>query len=750
MERTIAQVATASAIFSIDKVYDYEVASEQVQQIKRGSRVIVPFGRGDKAAFGFVLNITGQESGRKLKKISHVYEDFAIGEEEIALAHWMCARYFCTFFEAATLLVPPGIWGKAQEDGAKGVVQDKKIKYVRLNMPYDTAAERIGNSKAAAKRRIALDCFLDYEELPEKELVYLTGVSQAVVKGLCEKGILVATYREIYRRPVFQNASPKRTFTLSGQQQQVFEAMVQQSTQGAGVALLHGITGSGKTEVYMKLIEHMLSMGKTAMMLIPEIALTPQMVQRFYSFFKDKLAVMHSALTKAQRYDEYKRVQKGEASIVIGTRSAVFAPLKNIGIIIVDEEQEYSYKSDNSPKYSAIDLAKVRVATNDALLVLGSATPSVESYYYATQGKYSLYELESRFGETPLPDVCIADMRQKHKNEGVELSDQLAVELASNLQQKEQTILFVNRRGSNRIACVDCGFVPECEHCSVALTYHGRNNRLMCHYCGFSQDNYTACPKCGSRNIKEIGIGTQRGETALKERFPDARVFRMDADTTVERVSHEKILEEFDKNGDILIGTQMVAKGLDFDRVSLVGVLDSDISLYSGDFRAAARTFSLISQVVGRGGRRQKQGRAVIQTFSPQHPVILSAAQQDYKQFYQYEIQNRMALNLPPFSDIFLFSVVGEDEVQTMKGALRLSATLHKAFEGQFQAIHTEILGPVAPNLYKINDKYRYNLSFRGKDNKITRELVNQLIVAFYKENKSKLMLTAEINPLNY
>ena len=750
MERTIAQIAISSAIYSIDKQYDYVVLPSQIDKIKRGSRVIVPFGRGNKAAFGFVLQVKQDDSKRSLKQITHVYEEFVLGEEEISLAHWMCARYFCTFFEGASLLVPPGIWGKPEDEGAKGIVQDKKIKYIRLGMSYEEAIARVGTSKTAAKRRQAIDCFLDYEELPEKELLYLTGVSQSVVKGLCEKGIFLSSYREIYRRPVFQNNSAKRSFTLSVQQQAVYEAIVKQAEQGAGVALLHGVTGSGKTEVYMKLIEHALSQGKTAMMLIPEIALTPQMVQRFYSYFKDSLAVMHSALTKAQRYDEYKRVQKGEATIVIGTRSAVFAPLKNIGIIIVDEEQEYSYKSENSPKYSAIDIAKVRVAANDALLVLGSATPSVENYYYAKQGKYSLYELENRFGETPLPNVYIADMRHKHMEDGVELSEQLACEIAKNLDNKEQTILFVNRRGSNKIACVDCGYVPECEHCSVALTYHSRNNRLMCHYCGFSQENFQVCPSCGSKNMKDIGIGTQKGEEVLKARFPDAKIYRMDADTTVERVSHEKILDDFGQHGDILIGTQMVAKGLDFDNVTLVGVLDSDISLYSGDFRAAARSFSLISQVVGRSGRRQKQGRAVIQTYSPGHPVIVSAAKQDYKEFYEYEIASRQAMNLPPFTDIFLFSLFGEDEVLTMKGALRLSATLHKAFETQYQGIKTEILGPVAPNLYKMNDKYRYNISFRGKDNKMTRDLINQLIVAFYKENKSKLILTAEINPFNY
>ena len=493
--------------------------------------------------------------------------------------------------------------------------------------------------------------------------------------------------------------------------------------------------------------------GKTAMMLVPEIALTPQMVGRLCKYFGEKLALMHSMLSTSQRYDEYKRVMRGEASVVIGTRSAVFAPLKNPGVIIIDEEHEYSYKSESAPKYSAIDVAKYLANKNNALLVLGSATPSVESFYYAKSGRYDLVELKTRYGDTPLPDVHIADMR--HKTVGAdeqELSTQLACEIDANMKNKEQTILFVNRRGnSGKIACVDCGYIPQCEHCSVALTYHSKNNRLMCHYCAYSEPMFKTCPSCGSKNIKEIGMGTQRAEEVIKERFPEAKIIRMDADTTTQRVAHEKILEDFDKKGDVLVGTQMVTKGLDFDNVTLVGVLDSDISLYSGDFRASARTFSLLSQVVGRAGRRNKRGRAVIQTYSPEHPVIKAAAKQDYEAFYEYEIGVRNMLERPPFCDIFLFTITGDDEVKTLKAALRVSATLDKAFKEAYKDIYSSVLGPVAPAIYKINDKYRYNISFRGTDNKRTRDLIGSILMGFAQDKANgKVMLTAEINPLNY
>lgn len=754
MPKTVVQVAVSAAVYAIDKAYDYELPEEFCEKVFEGSRVVVPFGNGNRTAFGFVLKICREidTEGRRLKKVIHVYNEYGLTKDNITLANWMRSRYFCTFFEAASCMLPPKIWGKMKDGRLTGIVDDKTIRHISLNCSYDEALEKIGKGKMAEKRLAVLNCFLDFESLPEQELIYLTGVSKGIIKTLCEKNVLKSTSEEIFRRPVFRETEPKKV-CLSDEQMSVLEKLRGLKEDLPAAALLFGVTGSGKTEVYIKLIEDALKEGRGAMMLVPEIALTPQIVSRFCQYFKNDLAILHSMLTDAQRYDEYKRIKSGKARVVIGTRSAVFAPIADLGVIIIDEEHEYSYKSESAPKYSAIDIAKYRVACDGGLLVLGSATPSVETFYNAVSGRYELCELTSRFGDTPLPQVQIADLRVKKQGESeIGISAELKKELELNAELKEQSILFVNRRGnSGKVACTQCGYVPQCEHCSVALTYHSKNNRLMCHYCAHSVEMFDRCPVCGSQNIKEIGFGTQKAEIMVKELFPKANVVRMDADTTVRRISHEKLLEEFEQKGDILIGTQMVAKGLDFDNVTLVGVLDSDIALYSGDFRASARTFSLISQVVGRAGRRKKQGRAVIQTYSPEHPVILSAARQDYRAFYDYEIKIRKMLGLPPFSDIFLFTLTGKDEVKTLKAALRVSATLSKAFDGEYRDIKSNILGPVAPSIYKIQDRYKYNISFRGKDDRRTREFISKILLGFARQKENGgVTLSAEINPLNY
>ena len=408
--------------------------------------------------------------------------------------------------------------------------------------------------------------------------------------------------------------------------------------------LLHGVTGSGKTEIYIKLIHDVISRGKSAMLLVPEIALTPQMVRRFYIHFGDNIAIIHSGLTASQRYDEYKRIKQQKARIVVGTRSAIFAPLEHIGIIIIDEEHEFTYKSENTPRYHAIEVAKARAAHHKCLVLMGSATPSVENYWLAQQGKISLVELTSRHNHMPLPDVIISDMRGKVKNGNIStIGPDLAREISANLEKREKTILFLNKRGASRkLQCVDCGHIPECKNCSVPLVYHSKNNRLLCHHCGYSEPSYDICPNCGSARIRYEGIGTQKVEQELYELFDGIKVIRMDADTINGRTSHEKLIDDFaNSDCDILLGTQMVAKGLDFDNVTLVGVLDSDGFIYSDNFRAQERAFALITQVVGRAGRRSTPGRAVIQTFTPDNSVIQTAAVQDYKSFYQSEIAIR-------------------------------------------------------------------------------------------------------------
>ncbi|MBQ7625389.1 MAG: primosomal protein N', partial [Clostridia bacterium] len=508
------------------------------------------------------------------------------------------------------------------------------------------------------------------------------------------------------------------------------------------------VTGSGKTEIYIKIIKELIQKGKSAILLVPEIALTPQTVRRFYSYFGDEVAIIHSGLTPAQRYDEYKRMKNGDAHIAIGTRTAVFAPLKNIGVIIIDEEQEYTYKSENAPRYSADEVAKYRAVKHNCLVVLGSATPSVSTRYSAETGKLTLVRLDKRFNSVPLPITVISDMRGKIvEGEPSCIGNELAKEIRTNLENREKTILFLNRRGaSNRVVCVDCGNTPVCKNCNVSLVFHSKSQRLLCHHCGYSVPAFSICPDCGSVHLKYEGVGTQKVEEELNSLFPEAKVIRMDADTVTGRTTHEKLLDEFGAGvADILLGTQMVAKGLDFENVTLVGVIDCDGFLTSGDYRAQERAFSLITQVIGRAGRRCKQGRAVIQTYSPNNPVIVCAANQDYDSFYESEIKTRQALNVPPFCDIFTFTVSGESEDYALRAALSLSAAVVKGFKNM--NIDKSVLGPIPSVLSKLNGKYRFNVSFRGKNDASTRAFIASVLSSFSSTSFSRrCTVTADVN----
>ena len=494
----------------------------------------------------------------------------------------------------------------------------------------------------------------------------------------------------------------------------------------------------------------MLERGKSALLLVPEIALTPQIVARFRRQFGQQVAVVHSALTQAQRREEYFRIQRGEARVVIGTRTAVFAPVQELGCIILDEEQEPSYHSESDPRDHAREVAKYRAARESCLLLLGSATPSVESYHAAREGKYHLFHLKKRYGSVPLPETLLADMRgQLKRGDPSRISPQLKEELQANLDRGEQSILFLNRRGSARMAaCVDCGYIPVCDNCSVAMVYHGRNGRLMCHHCGHSVPLPEHCPQCGGSHIRLIGSGTQRIEEDLQELFPRARILRMDADTTEGRTSHEALLERFSKGeADILLGTQMVAKGLDFPNVTLVGVLEGDLSLYSGDYHAAERTFSLLAQVVGRAGRRGVRGRAVIQTYTPQNPVILAAAAQDYESFYEKEILSRRALRTPPFSDLFVFRFGGKREEAVFQAAQRFATLLRDRLRA-CPDLETGILGPTPAIPAKVNQRYYYLISLRGRATAESRRFTGKMLAAAEQMLRTPgATVSAEIDP---
>ncbi|MDR2572400.1 MAG: primosomal protein N', partial [Oscillospiraceae bacterium] len=502
-------------------------------------------------------------------------------------------------------------------------------------------------------------------------------------------------------------------------------------------ALLYGVTGSGKTLVYIKLIETALSLGKTAIVLVPEIALTPQTVSIFRSHFGDAVAVFHSALGTGERYLEWKRTHEGSVRVVVGTRSAVFAPLSNIGLIVIDEEQEHTYKSEVSPRYHAREIAKYRVTKACALLLLSSATPSVDSMFSAKNGKYKLFHLKNRYNERELPPVMIVDMKNELRaGNGGTISSILKSELEANLLNNEQSILFINRRGSSPlVSCGECGYTYKCRDCSVSMTYHTTNRRLLCHYCGYFIPVSEACPQCSGK-LNFIGAGTQKIELELLDIFPDIKIIRMDADTTTRKDSHNKLLSSFRKHdADILLGTQMVTKGLDFENVTLVGVLSADLSLFVSDYRANERTFSLITQVVGRSGRGEKHGRALIQTFTPEHKVITLASKQDYESFYESEIVLRQTLGSPPICDLISISAVGADESKVISACMKLKNALQGHFRGNSAV---KLLGPAPAIVSKINNKYKYRLLVSCKNNKRIRETIAHVMRDFFRDKTNK------------
>ena len=577
------------------------------------------------------------------------------------------------------------------------------------------------------------------------DVCYFTGASTRTLKAMEKAGLLAFSEEEELRVPQATEVEPGAPIVLNGEQQAAYDGILSLMDSGKPeAALLHGVTGSGKTQVYLRLVQEALDRGKTAMVLVPEIILTPQMMRKFSSYFGSKVCMLHSSLRMTERYDQWKRIRRGEVQVVLGTRSAVFSPLKNLGLLILDEEQEGSYQSENPPRYHTRDVAKFLCAREKAVLLLGSATPTVESAWAAEEGTYHLFQLRRRYNAHALPQVRIADLRQEIRkgNPGL-ISAPLRQELEENLRRGEQSILFLNRRGSSRmLLCGECGHVPECPRCSVALTYHSANGRLMCHYCGHSERAPEACPVCGGI-MKHVGTGTQKVEEELRELFPEAGILRMDADTA--SGGHEAILSRFEKERiPILLGTQMVAKGLDFENVTLVGVLSADLSLYVDNYRAAERTFNLLTQVVGRAGRGGKQGRAIIQTYTPGNDVIRCAAEQNYDSFYQNEVRMRRLRRCPPFADLFVFTVSGTEEGSVLRAAAGARERLRQVFPGE------EVLGPAPAPVLKLNNRFRYRLLLVGKNDKATRDRISWLLKEFANDRANRgLNIFVDCNPMD-
>ena len=613
------------------------------------------------------------------------------------------------------------------ETAAKQKISDKTRRMAELAVGAEEALALTEAKKRASPARYEVVKLLAANGRTAcADVAYFTGASAQTLRGMERAGLLVFSEAEELRVPPAAAVKPGPPIVLNEEQQAAFDLLLGLAEAGqASGALLRGVTGSGKTQVYLRLVQEILSQGKNAVVLVPEIVLTPQMMEKFSSYFGEEAAMLHSGLRMTERYDQWKRIRRGEVRVVLGTRSAVFAPLRNLGVVILDEEQEDSYASENPPRYHTRDVAKYLCARDNALLVLGSATPSVETAWAAAEGQYHQAVLRRRYNAQSLPRVLIADLRQEIKagNPGL-IGAELRRELRANLEKGEQSILFLNRRGSSRmLLCGECGHVPECPRCSSPLTYHSANGRLMCHHCGHSQRSFDACPVCGGV-MKHVGAGTQKVEEELNHLFPDAGVLRMDADTTAE--GHEKLLRRFvEERIPILLGTQMVAKGLDFENVTLVGVLAADLSLYQENYRAAERTFSLLTQVVGRAGRGGKTGRAVIQTYTPGSDVIQCAARQDYEGFYRGEIRMRQLRRLPPFADLFTITVSGVEEGAVFRAALGVRDALRARFGD------SEVLGPAPAPVLKVNNRYRYRVLLVDRNQKETREEIGGLLRTF-------------------
>ncbi len=629
------------------------------------------------------------------------------------------------------------------ETDAKRKIADKSHRMVELAVNTEDAYALTEPKRRSAPARYEVVNFLATAgRTPAAEVSYYTGASARTLKAMEKAGLIAFSEEEELRVPSLDDVEPGPEIVLNEEQQRAFEEILGR-VQAAkpSVTLLHGVTGSGKTQVYLRLVQETLALGKTAMVLVPEIVLTPQMMRKFSSYFGSRVAMLHSSLKMTERYDQWKRIRRGEVDVVLGTRSALFAPLKNLGLIIMDEEQEGSYQSENVPRYDAREVAKYLCVREKAALVFGSATPTVETAWAAEQGSYQKALLRRRYNENALPEVLIADLRQEilNGNPGL-ISTPLRQELEKNLAAGEQSILFLNRRGSSRqLLCPQCGYVPQCPRCSVYLTYHSANGRMMCHYCGHSEPAADTCPECGGW-MKHVGAGTQKVEEELRELFPEAGILRMDADTTAG--GHEEILQTFERERvPILLGTQMVAKGLDFENVTLVGVLSADISLYVDNYRAAERTFSLLTQVVGRAGRGGKTGRAVIQTYTPGNDVIRCAARQDYDAFYESEIRMRRLRRYPPFADLFTVTVSGTEEGRVLRAAVSVRETLRQLCRRpELAAGEPEVLGPAPAPVVKVNNRFRYRCTLVGKNDKATREMLAWLQKDFAKDSANRGM----------
>lgn len=807
---SVAKIAVENTVYSFDKEFSYAIPDELKPTCKVGVRVIVPFGRGNRKRQGIVTGVTFEQADGLKLIISQIDNEPVLSSDMLKTAFFMKEHYFCTLYDAVKTMLPAGInyrvttvYGANQiselqrdnltdeqkriydylfskrkpvksevlaevfgvtsneafekmvsdgviykSDEAFRKINDAVTKMIAVNPDADVESVKLTPKQSEVLELIAISGGVSV-----KEIRYFTGVSASVIDNLCKKGLVHLYDEEVFRIDKRIPDESPTPIVLSEQQQNACNNLLAEyKDKKPHVSLLYGVTGSGKTSVFIKLIESVINDKRGIIVMVPEISLTPQFVSLFSKRFGDKIAVFHSALSLGERLDEYKRVKKGLAQIVIGTRSAVFAPFDDVGLIIMDEEQEYSYKSESSPRYHARDIAKFRCAENNSLLVLSSATPSIETFYYAQNGRYSLNVLPKRYGTAVLPDVVRADMNLELQNGNVTgFSDTLLQNLEYNLEHGHQSILLLNRRGHNTfVTCRTCSEPVTCPNCSISLTYHSRNNRLMCHYCGYSIPYTDECPTCHSKSLRFGGTGTQKAESDIANLFPNARILRMDTDATTSKSSYEKMITAFSSGEyDILIGTQMVAKGLNFPNVTLVGVLNTDQMLYADDYRSYERTFSLLTQVVGRSGRGKHKGMAVIQSFTPDNLIISLAANQDYGAFYNTEIKVREAMLYPPFADICLVGFVGENQNETLNTAKAFLQDFINLAKNEYPKMPLRILGPSPALVVKVSNKFRYKLIIKCKNNSEFRVLLSTLLIKYGSSAKhGKVTAYVDMNTL--
>ncbi len=811
---TVAKVAVENTAYSFDMLFDYSVPSSLINEVEAGKRVLVPFGNTSKKRVGMVFSVTNTEIlPKKLKSISCVLDDEPLLTREMLLtSNYIHDRCFCTYFDSCRMFLPLGMsvnvkvlyannneyntsYLNAEElrvfeylqlksgfVNSENIIKDCKlkksttlldtmaekgalirnidtnrrtgdatVKMVRLKIDIENDAEII--SKLTKKQQEIVKVLADVGSASIREICYFTGFSAAVISALENKGFVEVYIDEVYRNPYSVDSQKMREIVLSNEQNTAFDGLLRlMCTDKPEAALLYGVTGSGKTQVYLKLIDKALESSKGIIVMIPEISLTPQILSVFHERYGDKVAVFHSALSMGERLDEWKRIKRGEAQIAVGTRSAVFAPFDEIGLIIIDEEQEHTYKSEMSPRFHARDVAGYRISKNNGLLLLASATPSIDSFTKSQNGIYSYFELNERYGNAVLPDVEIIDTTYQSDMVLESISKRLADELRENFNNNKQSILLLNRRGYNTYAaCTECNTVMSCPNCSISLTYHIKNGRLMCHYCGYSVPFTKVCSNCGKESMKFTGTGTQKLEEELNLIVPDARVLRMDTDTTSSRYSYDEKFSKFGKGEyDILVGTQMVAKGLNFPNVTLVGVLNIDQMLFNDDYKSGERAFDLITQVVGRSGRGDFHGKAFIQTAFPDSEIVTLARAQDYKSFYNLELPIRKEMIYPPFCDLCVIGFSGEKEMRVLSASNEFLSELKQIHSQNFSDENIIVLGPVTPRVAKIGGKYRIRIIIKCKDSKRFRNMIDSLLKSYEKNSKYKdVSIFAELNPEN-